>query len=1026
MSFLPRLSLRNRAFIALVSIVITLLGALSMFLLRRELIPPVELPAVAISAVNPGASSEQMADLVAEPLERELRTLEGVEQTAAISSSNFSMITVELEYGSDTYRAASQAEVIANRVDDQLPEGTNTTVLSGGTGDLPAVVLSASSDRPAPELIADLEVATIPDLESVDGVATVQLFGGDERIVRITPDDEAMTEAGTSRTELVDALEEAGTVLPGGTVTDDENPNTEMDVAIGNELTTADDLNELLISTDENPIPLGDIAEVTAEDPEPTTISRTNGQDGVSLLIIPAADANFVELSDEITQVLGDAEEQLGHGTQFTTIFDQAPFIEESIAGLAQEGLIGLVLAVLVIFGFLFAIRPTIISGISIPLSVLFAFGGMLITDTTLNLMSVAGLMITIGRMVDDSIVVIENIVRHLKTTPPSTPAQRRKTVYRATAEVASAVASSTLVAMLVFAPVFVVSGLAGELFRPFAITVVLALLGSVIVALTIVPVLAYWFMRPPKNATPSTETGTSTEIHEPTGFLARGYRPVLRLALSHRWITVGLTVVVFVGSLALTPLLKVNLLGDSGMNLHAVDQTAPEGTSLQRTVELTEDISEELQALDVVDVVQIDVGADATTGALASNIANYTLITDPDADQSQAAAMIEQTVTDYSDNNPEAGEFHITDASSVLGSSTVDVQLEALDDDSRAEANDLLVEQIEALDSVDQVDSDLAATEPSVAISVDPDAAAAAGMTLDEVTGLITSYTTDYPVASVSIDGSDLDVHLTPAADINTLQELEDLDLGPVQLTDVATIDQVTIAPRINTTDAVRTVTIAATPTNPDDVGTTTDEITQVIAESNLPEGVTAEVGGIASDIDTTFYQLALAMLAAVLLIYVVLVWLFKSLIQPLVLLMSIPFGVTGMILALLLTETPVGAPSLIGLLMLIGIVVTNAIVLIDLVNQYRDRDLEVNDALMLGGGHRIRPILMTAAATIGAMIPPALGLSSQSSFVSAPMAIAVIGGLLFSTLVTLIIVPVLYSLTERGGSYRTGRHSD
>ncbi|WGH92199.1 efflux RND transporter permease subunit [Auritidibacter ignavus] len=1041
MSFLPRLSLRNRAFIALVSIVITLLGSLSMFLLRRELIPPVELPAVAISAVNPGASSEQMADLVAEPLERELRTLDGLKQTSAISSSNFSMVTVELEYGTDTYRAASQAEVITNYLDDQLPEGTTTTVLSGGTGDIPAMVLSASSDRDSAELIADLELATIPDLQTIDGVASVQQFGGDQRIVRITPDDEAMATAGTSRTELVDSLEDAGVVLPGGTVNDEDDPSSEMDVAIGNELTAVEDLEQVLISTDENPVPLGDLAQVQAEQPEPTTVSRTSGQDGVSLLVIPAADANFIELSDQITQVLDESEEQLGHGTQFTVIFDQAPFIEESLSGLAQEGLIGLALAVVVIFGFLFAVRPTIISGLSIPLSVLFAFGGMLITDTTLNMMSVAGLMITIGRMVDDSIVVIENIVRHLKTTRPVTRAQRRATIYRATAEVASAVVSSTVVAMLVFAPVFFVSGLAGELFRPFAITVVLALLGSVLVALTIVPVLAYWFMRAPKTSTDTAstdedsdldhdleadlKTATQPEIHEPTGVLARGYRPVLSLALSHRWITVALAIAVFLGSLALTPLLKVNLLGDSGMNMHAVDQTAPEGTSLQRTTELTEGLSEQLQQLEVVDVVQVDIGADATTGALASNIANYTLITDPEADQAEAAATIEQTVTAYREEHPEAGEIQLTDASSILGSSTVDVVLESLDDDSRTQANDLLVDQIEQLDSVERVDSDLAGSQPSVSITIDPQAAAEAGMTLNEVTGLITSYTTDYPVANVSIDGADLDVHLTPAADIDTIQELEDLDLGGIPLTDVADIERISIAPQINTSNAVRTVTLSATPTNPDDIGTLTDEITQVMDDTDLPEGVTAEIGGLASDIDTTFYQLMLAMVAAVLLIYVVLVWLFKSLIQPLVLLMSIPFGISGMILALLLTGTPIGAPAMIGQLMLIGIVVTNAIVLIDLVNQYRDRKMSINDALLYGGGHRIRPILMTAAATIGAMIPPALGLSGQSSFVSAPMAIAVIGGLAFSTVVTLIIVPVLYSLTERGGTYRRGEHA-
>ncbi|MDN6500253.1 MAG: efflux RND transporter permease subunit, partial [Yaniella sp.] len=256
--------------------------------------------------------------------------------------------------------------------------------------------------------------------------------------------------------------------------------------------------------------------------------------------------------------------------------------------------------------------------------------------------------------------------------------------------------------------------------------------------------------------------------------------------------------------------------------------------------------------------------------------------------------------------------------------------------------------------------------------------------------------------------------VHMDSASPVETVEDIEELDLFGIPLTNIAEVNRVNIAPSVTTINSVRTVTISVTPQSTDDVGAATTALNEAIDQAALPEGVQAEVGGVAEEIDTTFEQLALAMAAAVLLIYVVLVWLLKSLIQPLVLLVAIPFGATGMILALLITGTPLGATTLVGMLMLIGIVVTNSIVLMDLINQYRRRDANLDQAIIAGAQNRVRPIIMTAAATIGAMIPPALGLAGQSSFVSAPMSIAVIGGLIASTLITLVIVPVLYRMTE------------
>ncbi|MGO1384331.1 MAG: efflux RND transporter permease subunit, partial [Arachnia sp.] len=993
-------------------------------ILRQELIPSVSLPAVSVVATNPGASSEQMADGVAEPLERQMRTLENIEGTSATSRSNFTTVNVELEYGADIYRAASQADALISRVEAQLPEGTTTQVVTGGSGDLPAMIISVASDLETPELSRSLDLTAISDIGSVSGVANVQLLGTADEIVRLTLDDAAMAEAAVTQADITSALDNAGLVLPGGNVNDGA---MDLDVTVGDGFDTVDQLADMRILPSAEgtaPVALGEVVTVERTTAEAQSASRTDGRESITMLVTPATNANYVELSDSVAAILDEAAETIGSATEFTIVFDQAPFIQESISGLATEGAWGLGFAIVVIFLFLWALRPTIITAISIPLSLMFAFIGMLATNTTLNIMALAGLTLAIGRMVDDSIVVIENIVRHLGFSRKS----RFATILDAVTEVASAVVSSTVVALLVFLPIAVVPGLAGELFRPFALTTVLALTGSLLVSLTIVPVLAYWFMRGKADKADADIVGGGDDetFVASKGWLARLYRPGLAWALSHRIVTVVLAAIVLGGSVAMFPLLKINLLGDSGMNSISASQTLPAGTVLEESVAEAEKTEEVLREVDGVESIQTTVGGSGFGfgGGSAPNEISYTITTDVEADQMVLAQEIGQALAAHQDKEKTNGDLEVADSGSLLGSDTVDVSVTALDDETRAEANEQIIDALSAIDTVSNVGSDFETSEPSLEITVRGEDASVIGLSVSDAVGLIAASTADFAVASVTIDGEDLEVYMDTGESVDTVEDVEGLDLGGFALSDIADVERVNIVPAISTVNAVRTITVSATPANSDDVGSVGDTVLAEMESLDLPEGVSWEIGGVTADVDEAFSQLALAMAAAILLIYVVLVWLFKSLIQPLILLMSIPFALTGTILALWVTGTALGLPSLVGVLMLIGIVVTNAIVLIDLVNQYRRHGMSLDDALLNGGQNRVRPIIMTAAATIMAMLPPALGLSSQSSFVSGPMAISVIGGLIASTLITLIIVPVLYRMIE-GIKERYGRTS-
>ncbi|MDN5688890.1 MAG: efflux RND transporter permease subunit, partial [Brachybacterium sp.] len=772
------------------------------------------------------------------------------------------------------------------------------------------------------------------------------------------------------------------------------------------------------------PVALSEVATVERTTQDPTSISRTDGRDSLVVMVTATADGNVVDISEGVEDVLADTLPGVGGNAESAVVFDQAPFIQESIVALAEEGLLGLLFAVGVILLFLRRVRPTVVTAISIPTSLLIAFIGMLVTGYTLNMLTLAALTISIGRVVDDSIVVIENIVRHLAYGKA-----RMRAILDAVGEVAGAITASTLATVVVFLPIAIVSGMAGELFRPFALTVGIAMLSSLLVALTIVPVLAYWFLRPPKgqgdvdpdDAAQVAQIRERSEAKEERTWLHRIYAPLLRLVTDsrpRRLITVAVSFLILVGTAFLYPLVNVNFLGDTGQNIASLTQSLPAGTSLEQSEDKAEESEQALMDLDGVETVQTTIGGGQFgMGGGGENEVSYSITTDPDADQEALSDEMVSTLEEL----PESGTIEAAAVASPTGSSSVDILVTGPTADARQQANDAILAELDPLpDGAAEVTSDLQAEEPTAVVTVDREAAAQLGLTEEAVIGMVAGQMYPGAIGSVTLEDTELDIYVEQGESIETFDQLQDIQLaGGVPLTDVASIEEEASRPSISTQDGLETVTISITPEG-DDVGPATDAANAAIEDADLPEGVEATVGGTAADIDETFGQLGIAMLAAILLVYVLLVWIFKSLIQPLILLVSIPFAATGALGLLIITGVPLGLPSMIGLLMLVGIVVTNAIVLIDLVNQYRRRGMGLDEAIHAGAAKRLRPILMTAAATIFALIPMALGLTGSGGFIAQPLAVVVIGGLVSSTLLTLLIVPVLYRIAEGPGERR------
>ncbi|GAA4521305.1 efflux RND transporter permease subunit [Brachybacterium paraconglomeratum] len=1056
MNRLATLSLNNRSFIALVCIAVSIIGVFVMTTMRQELIPSVSLPQIQVMTVSPGSSSEQVRDRITAPVEQSLSGLENVEGTSSSSQAGMSMVTVELTYGVDVARASNQVDAALNRIEGQLPADADPQVIAGGTSDLPAVVLSVSSDLDPSDLASRLETSVTPELERVSGVSSVAVIGAPEQIVQITPDEDALAAAGLTENDITTALDATGLSLPGGSVVDGDRT---MDVVLGQGVESLESLEAIVLMPAEGaqqdgegqqgeeqqlgpdgqplpdaepqqpaqPVTLSEVATVEQTTQEATSISRTNGRESLVLMVTATVDGNVVDVSEGVEDVLAETLPGVGGNAETDVVFDQAPFIEESILALAEEGLLGLLFAVGVILLFLRRVRPTVVTAISIPTSLLIAFIGMYVTGYTLNMLTLAALTISIGRVVDDSIVVIENITRHLAYGKT-----KRRAILDGVKEVAGAITASTLATVVVFLPIAVVAGMAGELFRPFALTVGIAMLSSLLVALTIVPVLAYWFLKVPKghedldpdDAAQAAAIQEQSEAKEERTWLHRTYAPLLHLVLDtlpRRLLTIGAAILVLVGTAFLYPLVNISFLGDTGQNIASLTQTLPAGTSLEQSSDKATESEEALQGVDGVETVQTTIGGGGFGfGGAAGNEVSFSITTDPDADQE---ALLDEMVTTL-EALPESGTIEAADIASPTGSSSVDILITGPTAEARQAANDAILAELDPLPSgVAEVGSDLLADQPTAVVTVDREAAAQRGLTEEAVIGMVAGQMYPGAIGTITLEDNELDIYVAGGESVDTFAQLQDLQLmGSIPLTDVASVEEELSRPSIATQDLLETVTVSLTPAG-EDVGVATDAANDAIDTAELPEGVEATIGGTAADIDETFGQLGIAMLAAILLVYVLLVWIFKSLIQPLILLVSIPFAATGALGLLVITGVPLGLPSMIGLLMLVGIVVTNAIVLIDLVNQYRRDGMTLEAALHQGAAKRLRPILMTAAATIFALVPMALGITGNGGFIAQPLAVVVIGGLISSTLLTLVIVPVLYRIAEGPGERKRVR---
>ena len=692
MSRLARLSLANRSVVALVTVAIAVFGWFSLGSLKQELIPSLQIPTAVVVAVDPGSSPDLVEQQLTEPIEQALSSVDDVESVTSTSATSVSTTTVQLTYGVDVDARAQEIQRAVDRIRSSLPDGVEPSVFTGSIDDLPVVQLAVAGtpddvregEDPQAALARVVQDVVAPRLEQVPGVRDVAVTSVAEQAVTITLDLPALTAVGLSPTAVQTMLQDNGVVLPTGTVDDGDRT---LSVQAGSPITSVDDLRALPLLGAAGPVTLGDVADVVVAPVPATSFSRLDGEPALAVALTKTPAGNTVDVSHGAQQAVDDLRAQLGDGVDVAVVFDQAPFIEESIEGLATEGGLGLLFAVVVILLFLASLRSTLVSAVSIPLSLLVTFVGLRLTGYSLNILTLGAMTIAIGRVVDDSIVVIENIKRHLSYGEP-----KRDAIVTAVREVAAAITASTVATIAVFLPIGLVGGMVGELFRPFAFTTAIALAASLLVSLTIVPVLAYWFVRADAADPAQAErVRAEAEAKERRSWMQRGYLATLRGALAHPVVTIVAALVVFGGTVGLATRLETNFLGDAGQDTLTVTQTFPPATSLEAQDAAARVVEDALADVDGVETVQTTVGSAGGIEAAFSGggalRATFALTLDAGSDNAAVTDDVRAAVADLPDGTP--GDVVVAGADAAFGSSTVDVVVQSDDPDELAHAGE-------------------------------------------------------------------------------------------------------------------------------------------------------------------------------------------------------------------------------------------------------------------------------------------------------------------------------------------------
>ena len=1033
---LLQFSLGNKFAIFLMVVLIILGGVYSSAKLKLELLPDVENPVISVQTTMSGATPQSTQEEISSKIENQVRSLAYVNSVQTESIPNASIVTVEYDNGTDMDKAEEQLKKEIDKI--KFKDGVGEPELTRNSMDaFPIVAYSfTSNNQKLKDVTKKLNQQLVPKLQTIDGVQNAQLNGQTNREVSLKFKQKNLDEKGLTANDVENYIKTATRETPLGLfqfnksnksiVVDgqfksvDAFKNLKIPLSISGQAAQNDsdsDSDSLMPSDNTRStnssthmaqegqmpsVPLKDLADISVGD-ERTSISKTNGKDAVNLQIMKSQDANTVQVAREVQKKV-DEFVRNESGMKSIKTMDTAKPIEDSLYTMVEKAALGTIVAIIVILLFLRNIRTTAISIVSIPMSILIALIALKLSNVSLNILTLGALTVAIGRVIDDSIVVVENIFRRL--SDPNEKLKGENLIISATREVFKPIMSSTLVTIVVFLPLVFVSGSVGEMFRPFALAITFSLLASLLVSITLVPSLGATFF---KNGV------KNKEQKEGLGTVGRAYRSALNWSLNHKWIVLIVSIFILVGSVVIGARnLGTSYISTGDNKFLALTYTPKPGETQKSVTQHAEKVQNYLDKKDKVETVQYSIGGPTPQ--------------DPTGSTNSMAIMIKyQSDTPNFDEEPDKvlkhietfkqpGEWKNQDLGTGAGNNSVEVTVKGPNTSAMKDTVNRVEKMMTDIKGITNVKSDLSQTYDQYEIKVDQNKAADNGISAAQLAMNLNENLPEKTISTVNEKGKSIDVKVKQNKQTDwSSQKIKNIKLnkptgGTIKLSEIASLKKSYTPSKLIQEDGDYATTVTGKVTDKD-VGGKSQQVMAKVKDLEKPSHIKINVGGATDDIDKAISQLAMAMIAAIIIVYLILVITFRGGLAPFTILFSLPFTVIGVVLALIITGETISVPSLIGMLMLIGIVVTNAIVLIDRVINNEKQGMTMKQALIEAGGTRIRPILMTAIATIGALVPLLFGQDS-SILISKGMAATVIGGLISSTLLTLFVVPVIYEI--------------
>lgn len=1016
---ISKLSVKRPVTMIMVLVAVILLGAVSMFKMPQALMPDMEYPYAIAMVTYAGAGPEEVEQMVTEKMEGALASVEGVQDIMSVSSENVAMVMVEFDMGTDLNFATLDMREKLSMAQMQMPDDASSpTIMKLNMNSMPVMQLFVSSDMELSELGSFVEDNISSRFERISGVAQVNVMGSTEKEIQIKFDQDKLQGYGLTMATVSQILSAENISYPSGTIS---NGNTDITVKTFGEFQSINDIKEIPLTLgDGSIITLADVAQISEADSDAESITRMDGNQAVGLYITKSSGANIVDLSDAVQKEIKDIKEKYGDQVNIQIGFDQSDFVRQSISSVASTAVQGAILAVIVIFFFLRNIRSTLVIGISIPTSILATFCVMKVLDMSLNMLTLGSLTLAIGMLVDNSVVVLENIFTRNKQG-----LNAEEAAIKGSSEVGLAVMASTLTSIVVYLPIALSGGLASMMFRDFSFTIIAALVCSLIVAMTIVPMLCSKLL-----------DGSVSEDYIKIGkffyrfkiinlftkflnWMIAGYGRLMRGALKRRKRIIALFVVMFAASVSLVSMVGWELIPEMDEGSFSVTVEMPEGTSLEEQDAYIKPLEDYvLNDIPELDHVTLSVGSSSDASSIMSSGNSVSVVLKDDRTRSTKKVMNEMK-EHFKDLAGADVTFELTNSMGMtsLGGSDLTLDINGSDIDLVSSNAVDLANQIRELDCVSEVTTDVEEGSPEVKVILNRSTASHYGLTTYQVATALNNALSGSTSTELRVNGNDIDINLSLSDKYaNSVEDMKAITIsspmGDVPVGQIATFEYDNAPTSITRMNQEMQNTVDITFKEGVKSTDAAKEVTKVADQFVFDDGVSYSQDGMQQQMMDAFSDLLLALVVSLALVYIVLASQFESFILPVMVMMSIPFAMSGAFLALFLAGKSLSMPSFIGLIMLAGIVVNNAILLVEFINQNK-KVMGRDDAIATAGQARMRPILMTTLTTILGMVPMALGIGDGMEMM-APMGISIIGGLIASTTVTLFLVPILYSIVD------------